>query len=650
MVIAAGGLLRIGAWRVDPALDEISRNGKTVKLEPRAMQVLVCLAEHAGQVVSVEQLLDAVWKDVIVTPDSVYQAVAGLRRAFAVGTEEPAYIVNVLRRGYRLVAPVSIWIDPIPDSMAKAPAARSDESASPRSESVESWAAAVPVAPQDGTSDSGQTKARTVRRLLPAIAGFAALAIVAGWFTVRSILQSRHTPLTTESVATNVVSQKSIAVLAFVDMSEKHDQEYFGDGMAEELIDQLAQLAELRVISRTSAFQFKAKSDDVRVIGARLSVANILEGSVRRSGDRLRVVVQLVNASDGSNRWSQSYDRSANDIFKVQDEIAKNVVQALKIKLFGTLSQRQPPTENLAAHNLLLEGRFFQERWGPGDSQRAIASYEGAIKADPSYALAWAELSWAKMWLIPGDYAGATRAALRAIELRPDLAQAHATRGWYESLFGYDWDLADAEFNKALELEPQNMRALYGKGRLARVLREYDESIRYYQAAIQRDPVSGFTISGLSSTFIAAGRTAEAVAVAHKALEFTPSLQEGHWYLGYALFRNGEFQAALAEMRLEPIRSMRLSGVALIEQARADPHAADAALRELLASNDPLKPYFVAAVYASRGDAGAAVAWLEHARGSGVGWFAEFSADPAFNPIRGDREFVAFLRRLKLPE
>src|SRR5882762_2603905 len=291
MVIAAGGLLRIGAWRVDPALDEISRNGKTVKLEPRAMQLLVCLAEHAGQVVSVEQLLDAVWKDVIVTPDSVYQAVAGLRRAFAVGTEEPAYIVNVLRRGYRLVAPVSIWIDPIPDSMAKAPAARSDESASPRNESIESWAAAVPVAPQDGTSDSGQTKARTVRRLLPAIAGFAALAIVAGWFTVRTILQSRHTPLTTESVATNVVRQESIAVLAFVDMSEKHDQEYFGDGMAEELIDQLAQLAELRVISRTSAFQFKAKSDDVRVIGARLSVANILEGSVRRSGDRLRVVV-----------------------------------------------------------------------------------------------------------------------------------------------------------------------------------------------------------------------------------------------------------------------------------------------------------------------------------------------------------------------
>jgi TolB-like protein len=368
-------------------------------------------------------------------------------------------------------------------------------------------------------SDSGRTKARTVRPPLPAIVGLAALAIVAGWFGVRSILQSRHTSSTTDIglAAINVVNQKSIAVLAFVDMSEKHDQEYFGDGMAEELIDQLAQLTELRVISRTSAFQFKAKSDDARVIGASLTVANILEGSVRRSGDRLRVVVQLVNASDGANRWSHSYDRSANDIFKVQDEIAKDVVQALKIKLLGTLSQRQPPTENLAAHNLLLEGRFFQERWGPGDSQRAIAAYEGAIKADPSYALAWAELSWAKMWLIPGDYADATRAALRAIELRPDLAQAHATRGWYESLFGYDWDLADAEFNKALALEPQNMRALYGKGRLARVLRKYDESIRYYQAAIERDPVSGFTISGLSSTFIAAGRTAEAVAVAHKA-------------------------------------------------------------------------------------------------------------------------------------
>jgi transcriptional activator of cad operon len=244
MVIAANGLLRIGAWRVDPALDEISRNGKTVKLEPRVMQVLLCLAEHAGQVVSVEQLLDVVWKGVIVTPDSVYQAVAALRRATAHGTEEQAYIVNVLRRGYRLVAPVSIWTDPNPDPIADAPAVRSEESASSRSESVESWTAAGPIAPRNGTSDSGRTKARTFRLLLLAIGGFAALAIVAGWFTVRSIIQSRHT--STPLAASNVVNQKSIVVLAFVDMSEKHDQAYFGDGMAEELIDQLAQLTELR--------------------------------------------------------------------------------------------------------------------------------------------------------------------------------------------------------------------------------------------------------------------------------------------------------------------------------------------------------------------------------------------------------------------
>ena len=446
----------------------------------------------------------------------------------------------------------------------------------------------------------------------------------------------------------------SIAVLPFVDMSEKHDQEYFGDGMAEELIDRLAQLSELRVISRTSAFQFKGKSEDVRAIGAKLAVANILEGSVRRSGDRLRVAVQLVNASDGSHRWSQSYDRNSNDVFKVQDEIANDVVQTLKIKLAGTFVPDAALTENIAAHNLLLEGRFYEDRWGPGDSERAISYYKQALKEDPGYALAWAELSWAEMWSwqvwnTPGFYERATHAALRAIELRPDLAQGHATRGWCESLLGFDWAVADMEFSKALAIDPQNMRALYGKGRLARVLGRTDEALRYYRAALERDPINAFVIQGLSETLTVLGRGPEAVDSARKALNASPSITWGHWYLGYALLWNGELEAALREMRLESTKSASLSGVALVEQARRDPRAADAALRDLLAIDDLPKPYFVAAVYAARGDSKTAIAWLERARMARNGFFGEVTTDPAFNAIRSDSAFVAYLRRMKLP-
>jgi TolB-like protein/tetratricopeptide (TPR) repeat protein len=442
---------------------------------------------------------------------------------------------------------------------------------------------------------------------------------------------------------------ESIAVLPFADMSEKHDQEYFGDGMAEEVIDRLAQLAQLRVISRTSAFQFKGKNEDVRAIGARLAVANILEGSVRRSGDRLRVSVQLVNAADGSQLWSQSYDRNTSDIFQVQDEIAGEVVKALRLKLAAPFEAERATTDNVAAHSLLLQGRFFEDRNAPGDSERAIAAYEEALKEDPRYALAWAELAWAEMWVIPADVQRVANAARRAIELRPDLAQAHATRGWYQSLFGLDWEAADRDFDKALALEPQNMRALYGKGRLARVLRRTDESLRYYRAALERDPVNTFVIQGLSTTLIALRRTAEAVQAARKALDISPSIVTGHWYLAYALLWNGELEAARREIEVEPIGSQRLSTIALIEGTRHNQGAADAALQELLSVTDAFKDYYIASVYANRHDVGAAISWLERTRTAHYRGFAEISTDPAFDAIRNAPAFVAYLRGLKLP-
>jgi TolB-like protein/Flp pilus assembly protein TadD len=452
----------------------------------------------------------------------------------------------------------------------------------------------------------------------------------------------------TGSAASGAVPE-SIAVLPFADMSEKHDQEYFGDGMAEEVIDRLAQLVQVRVISRTSAFQFKGKNEDVRTIGARLAVTNILEGSVRRSGDRLRVSVQLVNATDGSQRWSQSYDRNTSDIFKVQDEIAGEVVKALRLKLAAPFEAERATTDNVAAHNLLLQGRFFADRYAPGDSERAIAAYEQALKEDPRYALAWAELAWAEMWVRPADVQRAANAAQRAIALRPDLAQAHATRGWYESLFGLDWEAADREFDKALALEPQNMRALYGKGRLARALRRTDESLRYYHAVLERDPVNAFANTGLSTTLIVLGRTAEAVQAARKAIDVSPNIEEGHWYLAYALLWNGELEAARREIELEPIDSLRFHGIALIETARHNQGAADAALQRLLSVTDARKTYLIAAVYANRHDVGAAISWLERARTAHNADFSEIASDPAFGAIRNAPAFMAYLHGLKLP-
>ena len=516
-----------------------------------------------------------------------------------------------------------------------------------------------------GISSSAAPSKQSVRpswQSKPALlvmAGAAVLVLLA-YLAVQRFWLLKQAPPATASATISIRSQspaapdKSIAVLPFADMSEKHDQEYFADGLAEELLDLLAKTPGLHVIARTSSFSFKGKSDDIPSIAAKLKVGSILEGSVRRSGNRLRVTTQLVRAENGEHIWSETYDREIQDLFKVQDDIANEVVRALKVKLDVAAAAERAPTDSVAAHNFLLEGRFFMDRWAAGDPQRAITSFENALKEDPNYALAWAELSWAEMWFwqeIGGAeaYHRATHAALHAIELRPDLAQAHATRGWCESLLGFDWAIADMEFSKALALDPQNMRALYGKGRLARVSRRPDEALHYYQLLLERDPVNAFFMEGLVQTLVAGGKTADAVRASRKVFDLSPSMTWSHWVSGYALLWNGELEAALMEMRLEPAKSLSLSGIALIEEARHNRDAADAALRDLLAIEEASKPYFVAEVYAARGDSKTAITWLERARVARVGWFGEVTVDPAFNAIRGDPAFAAYLRRMKLP-
>jgi TolB-like protein len=318
-----------------------------------------------------------------------------------------------------------------------------------------------PASTRATPAEGEQSAARSVttiswHRPLSWAAGVA-VVMVTGYFVADKFWLSKHdfagAPARTSggarpAPAASATPEKSIAVLPFVDMSEKHDQEYFSDGLSEELIDLLTRLPDLRVPARTSSFFFKGKSDDIATIAQKLRVKHVLEGSVRKAGNTIRVTAQLVRADDGYHLWSETYDRDLKDVFKVQDEIASEVVQVLKIKLAGTIGQETASTENVSAHNLLMEGRYFQERWAKGDSERAILSYQQALRQDPHYALAWTELAWALLWQMPWDYERTTAAAVKAIELRPDLALAHATRGWCASLRGYDWAMAVSELDR----------------------------------------------------------------------------------------------------------------------------------------------------------------------------------------------------------
>jgi transcriptional activator of cad operon len=290
-------VLRIGALRVDPALDEICKDGTTIKLEPRTMRLLVCLAGHAGQVVSVEQLLDEVWNDVVVNPDSVYQAVTVLRRVLGDDAKAPTYIANVLRRGYRLIAPVTPWVDALAVPGADSPAITSTVTTAP---------------PAAGAIRSPFRWS--------GIALIGTLALVLAYLAVDKLWRTKHVTAEVHEAAlpapattpyAKAVSDKSIAVLPFIDLSEMKDQEYFADGMAEEILDLLANIPGLTVIGRTSSFQFKGKSEDLRAIGTKLGAAYVVEGSVRRSGDRVRITAQLIDTKTGTRRWSvQPFDVS----------------------------------------------------------------------------------------------------------------------------------------------------------------------------------------------------------------------------------------------------------------------------------------------------------------------------------------------------
>jgi transcriptional activator of cad operon len=298
----SGTSLRIGAWRVNPASGQISREGETVRVEARSMRLLLCLAEHAGQVVSIDDLLEQVWTGVIVTPDSVYQAITSLRRLLGDDPKQPTYIVTVPRLGYRLVATVSPWVD----------------------QSLTS-----PPVPERGAG--AMTQGSKNWPLLAA--GIAIPVILAIAFLVYGRFgNAAHSSSATEAVP----ARTSIAVLPFLDLtSESMDQEFFADGMTEELIDRLSKIPGLRVPPPTSSFYFKGKKISIADIAKSLGVAYVLDGSLRKSGSTMRIAARLVRADNGFVVWSETYDRQSDDTLKTQDDIAGEVTRALRQSIAG---------------------------------------------------------------------------------------------------------------------------------------------------------------------------------------------------------------------------------------------------------------------------------------------------------------------------
>jgi TolB-like protein/Flp pilus assembly protein TadD len=503
------------------------------------------------------------------------------------------------------------------------------------------------------TSSVGPAPVRRPSRRRVWIHAGAAATIVALGAALWLVRQRGRTAAPAE--AQGEAATASVAVLPFLNMSGDPENEYFSDGLSEELLNALAQIPELRVAARTSSFQFKGRSEDLRVIGQKLNVASILEGSVRKSGRHVRITAQLVKVADGFHLWSESYDRELDDIFAVQDDIARSVSSALKVRLLG--EEGAPArTGDAEAYNHYLQGRYFLDRRTREDVEKAIAHHEQALRLDPGFARAWTGLAAAhqaqadRSYIpIAEGYRKAREEVQKALELDPNLADAHAELGQIRTTYDWDWAGADAAFKRALELEPGNAVVVRQAARLAATLGRFEEALRLDRRAVEMDPLSAPARQNIGLYALYAGRLDEAEAACRKALELNPGYTGAHMWIGRVRLMRGDPAAALDEMERERDPLWRRFGLALAYHASGREEDAAAALRELVEKHGDHAAFQVAEVHAFRGERDEAFAWLERAYAQRDGGFIAMKGDPLLRSLEGDPRYAAFLKKMRLP-
>lgn len=457
------------------------------------------------------------------------------------------------------------------------------------------------------------------------------------------------------------IPEKSVAVLPFVNDSGQKDEQFFSDGLSQDLITALSQFAGLKVINRDSAFQFRDSKDNIKSIARQLGVAHILEGSVQRAEGEVRITATLVNAADGSILWSQRYDKPYKDLFALQDAITQSVADALKAKLLtapgAVVQSDRPPSGNLDAYTAYLRGVTDFMRGDETHVRQAIGAYQRAVAVDPGYAAAWAALSRARARL-GGAYQGGTaqqqafaqarRAGDKALQLAPDLAAAHGARS-YLAFFKSEWREAQSEAQRALQLAPNDGDAKYLYSSVLATLGQCRRAADLVQQALMTNPRHADWYYALSQYLACDGRMADAQQAIRTAIALQPRGTAYHEWAAILAILRGDAEAALAAAQMEPPGPWHDVAVALALQVGPDRSASDAALNNLIAKYADLGPYQIAETYALRRDPDAVFQWLDRAWKQHDPGISYLLYDPLILRYRDDPRFAAFCRKVALP-
>ena len=502
---------------------------------------------------------------------------------------------------------------------------------------------------QSITNTTGQKLNYTIIGLLVLALGYFAydkFVVTSGQIT---------TSTATTRSGTEADQAPSIAVLPFVNMSDDASNEYFSDGLSEELLNLLAKIPELKVAARTSSFYFKGKTGDVADIGKQLKVAHVLEGSVRKSGNQVRITAQLIKTDDGYHLWSETYDRQLDNIFQIQDEIAGAVVDALKITLLGEAPKSKET--NPEAYRLYLEGQYYYRKGNINSIGKSIDLMKQALAIDPGYAPAWTDLARVYMWYtglggMPIDKGNvlADEAIEKALAIDPDYAMAYTMRSFSRvyNKFNFSKGLKDA--NHAMKLDPASTEAMAMISDTNRAFGRFEQAIKYSLAAIELDPVQPALYETLGSSYYFAGDQEKAEATFRKLLALSPEYTSAHYRLGRVLLKKGETAEALHEMEIATDNVYGPTGQAMVYHTLGNAQKSDEALAYMIKQQAAHAAFQIAEIYGFRGEVDKALEWLNQSLEIHDAGLQSTLGNPAFQSLLSDPRWEQFLDKLGLAE